>query len=186
MANLQILVKRVGTVAFLLGLSLAPKIARAAPMTSGSNSDIGAVSAGGTVGFQTGDGLTQFRLTGEGQYGLLRLAPQVELDLAGHLGLLVGDSVTTFEIVPEARVRYILDSNLSIYGDGGLGLAFASFSVGPVSSSETWGLLRFAGGVEYKLTPHVVLIGEPVGLNIYFGTGSGFQYGLAAGALYRF
>jgi len=55
-----------------------------------------------------------------------------------------------------------------------------------VSSSDTWGVLRFAGGVQYKLTPQVVLVGEPVGLNIYFGTGSGFQYGLAAGVLYRF
>jgi len=155
-------------------------------MIGGSNSDIGVFSAGGTVGFQTGNGLTQFRLTGEGQYGLLSLGPQLELDLAGHLGLLVGDSVTTFEIVPEARVRYLIDSRLSLYGDGGLGIAFASVSVGPVSSSDTWGVLRFAGGVQYKLTPQVVLVGEPVGLNIYFGTGSGFQYGLAAGVLYRF
>jgi len=155
-------------------------------MAASGPSDVGAVAVGGTVGFQTGNSLTQFRLTGEGQYGLLMLQPQWELDLAGHLGLLVGDSVTTFEIIPEARIRYLVDSKLSVYGDAGLGIAFASISVGPVSNSQTWGLLRFAGGVQYKITPQVILVGEPVGLNVYFGTGSGFQYGLAVGALYRF
>jgi hypothetical protein len=179
--------KHVGAASAVLCIALMPALAQAAgPMVTAGSSDVGAFAAGGTVGFQTGNSLTQFRLTGEGQYGLLMLQPQLELDLAGHLGLLVGDSVTTFEIVPEARIRYLVDRKLSLYGDAGLGIAFASVSVGPASASQTWGLLRFAGGVQYKITPQVILLGEPIGLNLYFGTGSGFQYGLAAGALYRF
>ena len=174
----QTLRKHVGTASLVLCIALLPRLSEAkGPMASAGASDVGAFEAGGTIGFQTGNGLTQFRLTGEGQYGLLTLAPQWELDLAGHIGLLLGD-FTTFEIVPAARVRYLLDNKLSVYGDGGLGIAFAS--------SNTWGVLRFAGGVQYKLTRQIILVGEPVGLNVYFGTGSGFQYGLAAGALYRF
>ena len=176
--------KLVGTVALVLCSALLPRFAHAAPAPT--TPDVGAFAAGPTIGFQTGNGVTQFRLTGEAQYGLLTLAPQWELDLAGHFGVLFGDNLTTIEIVPEARFRYFLDNKLSLYGDGGFGIAFASVSVGPVSASQTWGVLRFAGGVQYKITPQVILMGEPVGLNIYFGTGSGFQYGLAAGVLYRF
>ena len=155
---------------------LAPCLTRAAEPIGGSDG-INVAAAGGTLGVQTGNGVTQFRMTAEGQYGLMKLQPQVELDAAGHIGLLVGDS-TTFEIVPAARVRYLADQNLSFYGDGGLGIAFAS--------SSTWGILRFAAGAQYRVTPQVSVMVEPVGLNIYFGSGAGFQYGFALGALYAF
>src|SRR5271167_479697 len=110
MLSVHTLRKHVGTASFVLCIALMPALAQAAgPMAAAGSSDVGAFAAGGTVGFQTGNGLTQFRLTGEGQYGLLMLQPQLELDLAGHLGLLLGDNVTTFEIVPEARIRYLVD-----------------------------------------------------------------------------
>ncbi len=173
--------------------------AAAQPARSYSASEVGSFALGPTIGFITGNSITQFRITGEAQYTITELSPRFYLDLAGHVGLFLGGvsgcpagvscSATTFEIVPAARFRYALDNKLSFYGDGGLGVAFFSstVSVGPFSASvsETWGVFRIAGGIQYKVTPNVILLGEPVGLNVYFGTGSGFMYSLAGGVLFK-
>jgi hypothetical protein len=175
-ANLKIL----GAALCALALSSTPVLA-----ADSEKSDAGPISIGGSLGFQSGNGLTQIRLAAEGQYALSKLAPKVEFDLAGHIGLLTGDSVTTFELIPAARVRYLVDPKLSVYGDGGLGIAFASFSAGNVSVSETWIAIRFDGGGQYNLTPNFAVFGE-LGFTVYSGTGSGTQFGLSAGGLYRF
>jgi hypothetical protein len=111
----------------------------------------------------------------------MMLAPQLELDFAGHVALMFGD-FTNVEILPEARFRYLMDRKLSLYGDGGFGVAFASGN----GASQTWAVLRFAGGVQYKIDQNLSFLGEPVALNFYLGDGGGFQYGLAAGVLYKF
>ncbi len=169
-----------------------------------STSEVGSFAIGPTVGLATGNSITAFRITGEAQYTLMEIIPKLYLDLAGHVGLQLGGingvgcdfvdcgTTTIFEIAPAARVRYsLLDDKLSFFGDGGIGIAFASLGFGSsfgndLSVSETWFLLRFAAGVQYKVAPHIILYGEPLGLNIYIGDGSGFMYSLAGGVLFSF
>ncbi len=173
-------------------LEVAPG-ARAAPA---HGSDVGQLALGGSLGFGAGDFTTVFKLNGDVQYTLSEISPRVYFDLAGHVGIGFGSSTILFEVVPKARIRYALDNKLSFYGDGGFGFALWHVSVdfpgfppfippSTISSTNGYALLRFSGGIQYKVTPTVILVGEPVGLNIYLGSGTGFQYSFMVGALFK-
>ena len=84
--------------------------------------------------------------------------------------------------------------DLGLYGDVGLGFQYisASFSTNapvgfPVASaSGAGGVFKLAGGGYYAFDPNWRLFVEPVGLNFYFGDGSGFVYTIMFGGQYRF
>ncbi len=182
-----------------LALALAPGRAAAAPAAARAAparySDAGQLAAGVALGFGVGDVTTLFKVNGEVQYTVSQISPTTSFDLAGHLGLGFGSSAFLFEALPKARFRYSVDGRLSLYGDGGIGFALwhvtapdivTPFGTLPGASTDTpYALVRFAGGIQYKVSPSVILVGEPLGLNIYFGSGSVFQYSLMLGALFR-
>lgn len=177
---------------------------RYAVAPSSSGSEIGSIAIGGNLGLDFGgNGYgTGFRIQGNGYYTLLELAPKFMLDLGGDLDFIyngcsqagISCHLTTFEIVPTARFRYHLMPQLSLYGDAGLGLAFASATVdtsalpggGSISTSATGGVFRIAGGVLYQIGNQLYLVGEPMGLNFYFYDGSAFHYSIQVGVQYRF
>ncbi len=168
-----------------------------AAVARGVGSDVGALALGGSLGFGAGDFPTLFKLNGDLQYTVSEISPKTYFDLAGHVGFGFGSHTFIFEMVPKARIRYAVDSKLSLYGDGGLGFAlehvsgvdvfdpFTGQTITVGGGTNGFGLLRFSGGIQYKVTPTVILVGEPVGLNIYFGSGTGFMYSFMVGALFR-
>jgi hypothetical protein len=178
-----------------LGITASPHLASAAPEDPPEESTPAqapsepapaarSLAIGGLAGFGVGD-FTTFKLHGEGQYTLLPLAPKMSLAIAGHVGLDLKDSYLGLEFVPKGRVLYTLDDKLAFYGDVGFGLAIIHVSAGNLSETDLAGLLRFAGGAEFKLTEGIYLVGEPVGLNLYFKSGSAFQYSILVGALFK-
>jgi hypothetical protein len=193
--------KFAGRLLAALALAVIPSLASAEPYAR----ENGTVALGATLGFDTGNSITQIRITGEGQFTITDLAPKLYIELAGHLGVMFGSesvqqgfsspSAIAFEAVPAARLRFALDDKLSFYGDVGLGIAYFAFGSTSIQTgggtftigggSQTWGLFRIALGVQYKVTPRIFLFGEPVGLNVYVGTNSGFMYSLAIGALFK-
>ncbi len=157
----------------------------------GGRYEVGSVWLGGTIGPQFGSGFTAFRITAEVQATLAELGPRAYFDLAGHWGGIFGGvgfgNLAIIEFIPAARFRFVLQDKVSLYGDFGIGPAFAIFSFpAPFSgTTEVWGNFRIAGGIQYRVTPTVALWAEPLGMNIYFGSGSEFMYSLAFGALFR-
>lgn len=151
----------------------------------GRYSESGALRLGASLGPDFFSSTTGLRLQGDAQYTLLEVSPRVYLDFAGQFAGVFASGATILDLVPKARIRYALLDPLSIYGDAGLGLAFASLSAGPVSETQLWGVLRFAGGLQYQFTPSWAVTLEPLGLNVYFGSNSSFHYSILVGFLYR-
>lgn len=193
MNDFRHMTKKLVVASAALAIAILPAVTAAAapvkPATTTSysyGSEIGSFHLGGALGLGLGSDWTAFRIEARPQYTLLQLSPNFYLDIAGHLGFDIGNHGSKlFEIVPAARFRYLLNDKIAFYGDGGAGIAFYSMSEGGFSSSATWGVIRFAGGIQYKVAPTIYLVGEPMGLNIYFGDGSTFVYSLAVGALFR-
>ncbi len=149
-------------------------------------SDVGTLKLGASAGLFASSFSTGFKLNLDGAYTISEIQPRLFLEGAGQIGFMWGsDGVSIYEFLPKARVRYALSDQLSLYGDAGIGLAFIHVSVGNFSDTTTCALIRFAGGVQYALMPNIELVLEPVGLNIYPASGSGFAYTLLAGALFR-
>ncbi len=144
------------------------------------------------------DGATAFKLRLEGAMTLAPLSRDVGLDIVLPIGLVfwgqdfAGYSVSyfRFELVPSARFTFPVAREFTLYGDAGLGFGYHSLSYSvavPVqTSSGTFGIFRLAGGGFYNLNNQWRLMFEPVGLNFYFGSGSGFAYSLLFGVNYRF
>jgi hypothetical protein len=151
----------------------------------GRYSENGALRMGASVGPDFFSSTTGLRLQGDAQYTLLEVSPRVYLDFAGQFAAVFASGVTVLDLVPKARIRYALLDPLSLYGDAGLGLAYSSLSAGPLSNTQLWGVLRFAGGLQYQISPNWGVTLEPLGLNVYFGTSSSFHYSILAGFLYR-
>ncbi len=160
---------------------------------AGGRGEVGSFWLGGTLGPQFGTDYSAFRFTLEMQATLAQLGPRVYFDLAGHVGFILGSfgfgNLDIIEFIPAARFRFLLpDERLSLYADIGLGPAFAVFSYPAFTFASVtygWGNFRMAGGIQFKVTPTIALWAEPVGLNVYFGTGSEFMYSMAFGALFR-
>ncbi len=160
--------------------------APAEQLASGRYSESGSLRLGGSLGADIFSSTAGFRIQVDGQYALYEVAPWLYLDLAAQMAGVFASGMTILELVPKARLRYVALDPLILYGDAGLGFAFSSLAAAGGSDAHLWGDLRFAGGVQYRLTPELDLVVEPVGLNVYFGTGSAFHYSILAGILYRF
>ena len=152
------------------------------------------------------EGTTALKLRLEGTMVMKPLFPNSTFELALPLGFAFwGESggvpgfysfdisYFRFEIVPTARVTWPVAKDLGLYADAGLGFVYYSVSstitgAVPLSfgTSGAGGVFKLAGGGHYAIDPHWRLFVEPVGLNFYFGEGSGFVYTLMFGAAYRF
>jgi hypothetical protein len=147
------------------------------------------------------EGATTFKLRLEGAMTLQPLSRDVGLDIVLPLGFafwgqdFAGYSISyfRFEFVPSARFTFPVLRELTLYGDAGLGFAYYSasvtnntFPIPGASVSGASGVFRLAGGGFYNLNEHWRLVFEPVGLNFYFGSGSGTAYSILFGANYRF
>jgi hypothetical protein len=152
---------------------------------------------GGSIGlaipFESGIN-TGFKLDAAGFYGFMPLAPNVILQLGGHLGwayhsAAFDSSLMLFDILPAARARMTINPKVFVYGEvgAGLGLARASVSapgVATQSKTDTAFLLKLGGGAGYDLNPQLSLVGEPA-LCIYAKDGSTTELTLMVGVLYR-
>ncbi|HEU4383461.1 MAG TPA: hypothetical protein VFR85_08165 [Anaeromyxobacteraceae bacterium] len=100
------------------------------------------------------------------------------------------------EIVPTVRISAPVARNVGLYGDTGLGFQYFSssftttapqgFPVSVGQASGAGGIFKLAGGGYYAFDPNWRAFVEPVGLNFYFGSASGFVYTIMFGAQYRF
>ena len=159
------------------------------------------------VGFLLGpsfEDVTTFKFRIEGAMTLQPISREVGLDLVlplgfafwgqdySYFGASYSVSYFRFELVPSARFTFPVTREVTLYGDAGLGFAYYSTSVSstvPIPSapsSGASGVFRLAGGGFYSLSDQWRLVFEPVGLNFYFGSGSGFAYSLLFGGNYRF
>lgn len=151
------------------------------------------------------EGATTFKLRLEGAMSLQPLSREVGLDIVLPIGLAFwGQDYTVpgfgtysvsyfrFELVPSARFTFPVAREITLYGDAGLGFGYESVTVSSnfvvvgAASSGAFGVFRLAGGGFYNLNPQWRLVLEPIGLNFYFGSGSGFAYSILFGANYRF
>lgn len=150
------------------------------------------------------EGATTFKLRLEGGMTLQPISRDVGLDLVLPLGFAFWGqdygspfgsysvSYFRFELVPSARFTFPVAREFTLYADAGLGFAYYSVSVSsttfPVSaaSSGASGVFRLAGGGFYNLNDRWRLVLEPIGLNFYFGSGSGTAYSILFGVNYRF
>lgn len=127
------------------------------------------------------------RLTGEGMYNLMDLAPNLRLAIGGRVafayhswdvGFGVGGSLWMLDFVPDAKITYAINDQIGVYGDFGLGLAYMHFSSDATvfgvsaSSSDIALAVQFGGGVKYAMTPNINLLGE-IRFDIYSKSGSG-------------
>ena len=169
-----------------LALAVAPALAAA------QGGEVGSLKLGGSIGlFASSFDTTGVQLRLDGTYTFSELQPRLYLEGAGHLAAMFGSNdVSVWEAVPKARLRYALSDQLSVYGDVGLGLAILHVSIpdifGGGSENTLSAIIRFAGGVLYAIRPDKIwLTLEPVGINVYTASGSGFAYTLLAGVLVR-
>lgn len=154
------------------------------------------------------EGGTAFKIRLEGSMVMKPLFPNSTFELALPLNFAFwGDSAALgfgytydasyfrFEIIPTARISAFVAKDFGLYGDAGLGFQYYSASVttnAPVGFPFSFGddgaggIFKLAGGGFYALDPSWRLFVEPVGLNFYFGGGSGFVYTIMFGATYRF
>jgi hypothetical protein len=143
-----------------------------------------------------GSTAVKLRLEGSMEMSPILPIPNTTFELALPIGLVfwkqsiysVDVSYFRLEIVPTARLRYPLAKEYGLYADAGLGFVYYSVSSNvPVSSgSGVGGLFKLAAGGYYAFNEHLRAFVEPVGLNFYFGSGSGFVYSILFGGSYRF
>ncbi len=155
------------------------------------------------------EGSTALKLRLEGSMQLRPLFPNSTFELALPLGFVFWGqseplfypysfdySYFRFEVVPTARIGVPVAKDLGLYGDAGIGFQYyhVSFSTNypysyfpfSLSSSGAGGIFKLAGGGYWSIDPHWRLFLEPIGLNFYFGGGSGFVYSIMLGAGYHF
>lgn len=185
---------RDGGLSELVPAAPARRTARRETATSSSRgSEVGTLKMGGAIGLVLASGFTGFAVRLPLSYTVAELSPDLYFDVVGHAGLTFGSDQQIYELVPAARIRYVLAPKVAIYGDGGLGLSVIHTSYGGGyyyyyggSDTSLGAVLRFAGGFQIPISPTAEFTVEPVGLNIYFnGNGSTFAYSLLVGMLFR-
>ena len=151
---------------------------------------------------------TAFKLRLEGSMAIKPIFPNSTFELALPISFAFwGQSYTVppytwdysyfrLEIVPTARISAPVARDFGLYGDLGLGFQYFSasftttapvgFPVSVGSTSGAGGLFKLAGGGYYAFDQNWRIFIEPVGLNFYFGSGSGFVYTIMFGGQYRF
>jgi hypothetical protein len=154
------------------------------------------------------EGGTAFKMRFEGSMALKPLFPNSVFELALPVSFAFwGQSYAIppytwdysyfrLEIVPTARISAPVAKDIGLYGDAGLGFQYfsgsfsttapAGFPISVGSASGAGGIFKLAGGGYYAFDQNWRLFIEPVGLNFYFGGGSGFVYTIMFGGQYRF
>jgi opacity protein-like surface antigen len=145
---------------------------------------------------------TGFKLSGTGLYGQLTLGSGTLLQLGGTLawtyngyGSGVDGSVNAIDLLPLARLRFVINPQLFAFADGGMGLAIVHASISfpgvpPLlpatsrSSTDAALLVKLGGGLGFELQPNLALTLEPA-FHFYAKSGSITQFTLLAGAVYR-
>jgi opacity protein-like surface antigen len=173
------LLSRLQCLAVLVVLAFGPGFATAAPAVRSpppkvfSNSpalggSIGALDFAGLLALDipTESALTIGpRITGEGMYNLMDIAPQLRLAVGGRGSFAYhsGDFDASFwllDFVPDAKLKFALMDELALYGDLGMGLAYIHGSAGDLSDSTASFTAQFGFGVSYAVTPNLNLLGE--------------------------
>lgn len=150
----------------------AAKPARASVAPSGQQG----LSVGGFLGYEMGD-LDGLMLRFDGEMQIQALSPQIMLSGVGSVGytrfsadIPFGDITwNVFKLIPAARLTMPVSPELSLYGDGGLGLYYGRATVefappgfpSSSSSDSTTGLvMRLGVGAFFKLNPKTRLAGS--------------------------
>jgi opacity protein-like surface antigen len=154
---------------------------------------------GGWVGYEMGDldGIV-LRLDGEMPYR--KLSPEVALSFVGSLGYShltdeafgIDVSANILKIVPAARFSFPVNPQLTLFGDAGLGLYWASvsteinFGTGPVSDSDSslGFMLRFGAGGLFHVNPRTK-VGAMLQLDPMFGDYDDATFSILAGVTYQ-
>jgi len=169
--------------------------AQPAPAAAGTTN----LSVGGFLGFETGD-LDGFALRADAELPFQQMTPQVALSLVGSLGysrfsedLPFGDaSWNIIKIIPAARFTLPVNPQIDVYGDGGLGLYYFSFSseqtlpfIGRVDADDSgFGfMLRLAAGGFFKVNPKLK-VGAEIGLLPYFGDVDTTDFTIMGGVMF--
>jgi len=145
---------------------------------------------------------TGFKLAGTGLYGQSSLGGGTLLQLGGTLawtyngyGSGVDGSLNSIDLLPLARLRFVLNPQLFAWADGGLGLAIVHASVTtpaippfvPATTASTTDaalLVKLGGGLGFELQPNLAITLEPA-FHFYAKSGSITQFTLLAGVLFR-
>ncbi len=151
-------------------------VAQARPAAVASSSPR-QLSLGGWIGYEMGD-LDGIQLRVDGVMPFQKLAPQIELSFVGSVGYsrltesAFGVDVTAniLKFVPAARFTLPVNPQLSLFGDAGLGLYYASLSTDidfgfgseSVSDSTVGLMLRLGAGGLFQVNPRL-----QVGASIY-------------------
>ncbi len=117
----------------------------------------------------------------EALYAFGEIAPKLDLDAGARFSFSYLNPFSIFEIVPEARLSSPLSPKFALYGETGLGLGLITGG----GSTDLSGVLRFAAGGAYALSPKVNLLVEPLGFNIYFKSGSFTTLNVALGLQFK-
>jgi hypothetical protein len=174
--------------------------AKAAPAAASTFSK--GPSIGGWIGYEMGD-LDGLQLRFDYVLPYQRLTPQVDLSLVGSIGygyLTHSESVAGFgvdstahvlKLVPAARFTMPVSPQLSLFGDAGLGLYYASVSVDSsvppstsASDSSVGFMLRFGLGGFYKVNPKMQ-IGASFVVDPMFGDYDDTTFSILAGFAYQ-
>jgi len=123
-----------------------------------ARSGMQALSVGGFVGYEMGD-LDGLTLRLDAEMPIQKLNPQLSLSGVGSISYsrltdsAFGLDVTAniLKVVPTARINFPLNPQLSVFGDAGVGLYYASVSAdspfgGSVSDSTIGLMLRLGAG----------------------------------------
>lgn len=183
--------------------SAAP--AKAAPASSGSTASGGGLSiqglsVGGFVGYTTDD-LSGFALRADAELPFRKLTPQLNLSWVGSVGYsrmtdsAFGIDVTgnVLTIVPAARFTFPVNPQISLFGDAGLGLYYASlktemdipfFGRQSASDSEFSLMMRFEVGAFYQVNPKTQL-GALIGIDPMFGDFDQNPWNIMVGAMFK-
>jgi opacity protein-like surface antigen len=171
----------------LPGLASAQSRRSAPPAASRASSG---TQLGLLLGFEDGRGDTGLALRVDGEWYWQALSPQVRLSFVGSVGYsrwsynagffqTPESTLGIFKLTPALRFSFGNNPTIRPYGDAGIGLHYASFSIkerdpftGAVftaSDSDVSVHLRFAGGVLFHVSPGLSLGGE-VDFTPYFGS----------------
>lgn len=115
------------------------------------------------------------------------LSARVDLDLAIPIGIgyrsisrgSTGAETLWIEAAVAAEIVYVISRPFQFYAQAGFGLAWSHVTVeqafvGYQRDSSLAGVLRIVPGLRYALSETLQLVAAPLGIEIYFGSGSSF------------
>jgi hypothetical protein len=173
--------------------------ARSAPAASGGGME--GLSVGGFIGYETDD-LSGVSLRADAEMPFRALSPQINLSWVGSVGFsyLTWDtfgadlSAMVLKVIPAARFSFAVNPQVTLFGDAGLGLYYASVNLDVPDSpfkdafeDELGGLglmMRIGAGAFYELNPKTRL-GAMLEFDPYFGDFDQSTFNIMAGAMFR-